>query len=119
MEVSVKINGMLFKLEGRDNKDIFTSLAQLHEVFGESSCGLCNSTKIRPVHRINGKFHFYEYHCENPGCRARLTMSQSDDGLFPNRKLDENNQPVNPRDGADKGRFGQHRGWYKFVGEAK
>jgi hypothetical protein len=58
----------------------------------------------------------YEYHCQKPGCRARLALGCMMEGgrLFPARKLDKDGKP-----NRENGSFGPHQGWTKFKGEPK
>lgn len=115
MKATIKLAGgsRLIEVEGVSQKDLFEEMAKAHEVFGEATCGLCGSTNIRPVVRVVDKFRFYEYSCQEPGCWAKLSFGQAQegDGLFPKRKLLPNGKP-------DKdGEFGPHKGWTKYRGE--
>lgn len=117
MEAQIRLAGghRLVKVEGETAKDLFEQMAMAYEVFNETHCGVCQSTDIRPVHRVSGKFHFYEYHCQAPGCRARLAMGQITDSngeLFPVRKLLPNGKP-----NFKNGTFGPHNGWSKYKGD--
>ena len=101
------------EVEGDSQKDLFEEMAQAYEVFNESTCGLCDSTNIRPVHRVADKYHFYEYQCQD--CFGKLTFGQNSDNvgkLFPVRKLLENGKPS-----WKDGEYGDHRGWTKYRGD--
>jgi hypothetical protein len=115
MQATIKLadGQRLVTVNGETQKDLFESMATAYEVFGETQCGLCGSTNIRPVVRIVDKFRFYEYSCQEPGCWAKLTFGQAQEGggLFPKRKLLDNGKP-------DKdGEFGPHKGWTKYRGD--
>lgn len=117
MEAQIKLagGGRIIQVEGETQKDLFEQMAAAYEVFNETTCGLCGSTNIRPVHRVADKYHFYEYACQEPGCWARLTFGQPSDnsgGLFPVRKLLPNGKP-SWKDGQE----GPHRGWTKYRGD--
>ena len=117
MEATIRLAGgsRLVKVEGETAKDLFENMAMAYEVFNETACGLCGSTNIRPVHRVADKYHFYEYHCQEPGCWARLSLGQLNDNngaLFPVRKLMENGKPS-----FKLGDYGPHKGWTKYKGE--
>ena len=117
LEFQIKLAGgsRIVKVIGETQRDAFEAMAGACEVFGETTCGLCGSANIRPVHRIADRFHFYEYHCQEPGCRARLSLSQINDStgnLFPVRKLMPNGKP-----NFQRGDYGPHRGWTKYKGE--
>jgi hypothetical protein len=115
MKATIRLAGgnRMVEVDGESQKDLFESMAMAYEVFGETQCGLCGSTNIRPVVRIVDKFRFYEYSCQEPGCWAKLTFGQAQEGggLFPKRKLLDNGKP-------DKdGEFGPHKGWTKYRGD--
>jgi hypothetical protein len=115
MKATIRLAGgnRMVEVDGENQKDLFESMAMAYEVFGETQCGLCGSTNIRPVVRIVDKFRFYEYSCQEPGCWAKLTFGQAQEGggLFPKRKLLDNGKP-------DKdGEFGPHKGWTKYRGD--
>lgn len=115
MEATVKLAGdeRIVKVSGDTPKDLFSEMAMAYEVFGETNCGLCHSTNIRPKHRQVEKYHYYEYECQD--CRAKLQMGQLQDnsgGLFPVRKLMPNGKP-HFRDGD----YGEHEGWTRYRGD--
>jgi hypothetical protein len=117
IEIQLRLGGgaRVVKVSGESPKDAFEQVAMAYEVFNETGCGLCGSTNIRPVHRVADRFHFYEYHCNEPGCRARLSLGQINDStgsLFPVRKLLPNGKPS-----FQRGEPGPHNGWTKFKGE--
>jgi hypothetical protein len=100
------MNGrLLVELSGETTKEIFAGVAAVQEVFeAEISCGCCNGTDLRVVHRTVDDYHYYEMRCTNPECRARFQFGQQKKGggLFPKRK------------GEDE-KYLPHRGWAKFV----
>jgi hypothetical protein len=117
MEATIHLAGgnRQIKVEADTAKDLFENMAMVYEVFNETCCGLCGSTNIRPVHRVADKYHFYEYHCQEPGCWARLSLGQLHDNngaLFPVRKLMGNGKPS-----FKHGQYGPHNGWTKFKGD--
>ena len=92
------------EVEGETQKNIFDELAKFQEVFEHSTCGKCSSTDVRFVVRNVGDNDFYEIHCQNSKCRARLAFGQhkSKEGtLFPRRKDSE-------------GSWLPNGGWVKF-----
>lgn len=117
MQATIKLAGgaRLIQVEGETQADLFEQMAQAYEVFGETCCGLCGTTNIRPVLRVVDKYRFYEYQCEEQGCRAKLTFGQSQDvkgALFPKRKLLDNGKPD-----LKEGHYGEHRGWTRYRGD--
>ncbi|MCI0562359.1 MAG: hypothetical protein MN733_28065 [Nitrososphaera sp.] len=92
------------EVEGETQKSIFGELAKFQEVFEHSTCGKCSSTDVRFVVRNVDDNDFYEIHCQNSKCRARLAFGQhkSKEGtLFPRRKDGE-------------GSWLPNGGWVKF-----
>jgi translation initiation factor 2 beta subunit (eIF-2beta)/eIF-5 len=95
-------------VQGESQKEVFEQLAQHQEIFGQNTCGACNSEDTRFVVReaqsSDGKrnFKYYEMRCNK--CGARLSFGQHSEGgtLFPKRKDGENWLPNN--------------GWTKFEG---
>ena len=146
MKIQVKVSPtIVVDVEAEKQKDLFKKAASAHEVFGETKCGLCGSTNIKPVWRtvtvINGKkpetFEFPEYHCfhvfEETGrrCGARLSMGTINDDtgtLFPQRRLipDEKGRKdlgrvPNKEDkkNNNNGEYGEHNGWTRFKGRVE
>lgn len=121
MKAQIRLKNVVVEVEGSTQKDLFTALAGASEVFGEEACGLCKGDKIRPVVRnVTSKkkdYTYYEFHCLNPKCRARLSIGVNlgDAGtLFPQRKLNKDGKPD-----RDEGTYGDHNGWTKYKGEPK
>lgn len=81
--------------EGSTHAEVFEQAAGLQEVFScVGKCAKCNGTDIRLVVRQNQKGNtFYEAHCQNRSCRARLSFGQNDGVkkgcLYPRRKETE------------------------------
>ena len=116
IEITLRLAGgnRIVKVSGDSPKDAFEQMAMAYEVFNETTCGLCGSTNIRPVHRQVEKFHFYEFGCND--CDARLSLGQLSDnsgGLFPVRRL----IPATGKPDFKLGTTGRHRGWTHFKGQ--
>jgi len=115
MEAQLRLpNGIVLKVEGDTQKELFEEIASSYEVFAESKCGLCQSTDIKPVVRVSGEYDFPEYHCQKCYARLSLGQNQKGGGLFPIRKLTPEGKPD-----REKGSFGPHNGWSKYKGEPK
>lgn len=126
MEAQLRLpNGIVLKVEGDTQKELFMEIASANEVFGEPCCGLCKSQDIKIVLRVAGEHDFPEYHCQK--CYARLSLGQNlkGGGLFPIRKLIKNLDPngdAGPEHGKpcrERGTWGQHNGWTHYKGEPK
>ena len=77
---------IIFKVSGETPKALFSEIASLQEVFeAESSCGCCNSARIRFQARQVDDFDFYELACCNQECFARFQLRPTEEGrgLFP------------------------------------
>src|ERR1700683_4973492 len=99
LKLNVPLKRCTVQVEAASQRELFTEYAAAVEVFGETHCGLCNSPEITPVVRtvVQGKesYDFYEMHCQNPQCRARLAFGVHKGGetLFPHRRLDASGRP--------------------------
>lgn len=119
MKATIRLKVGNIEVEAETQKELFQLISSAHEVFNEKRCGLCGSEEITPVYRTvsQGKktFEYPEYHCQNPQCRARLSLGCAMEGgtLFPHRKLDEQGKPD-----RENGKWGKHNGWTKFKGAA-
>lgn len=94
MKVRVRASkNVTVEAEGNDHKELFSQLAQLQEVFGEEKCGKCGGENLAFVVREVEGNHFYELHCRNPNCRAKLPFGahKKGDTLFPKRKDEDGN----------------------------
>jgi len=128
MKVLRRLNNVDIEAEGDNSRDIFGDLAKLQEVFQHSKCGCCDGTEYRYVVRkakdAKGKeFDYYELHCQDPKCRARIPFGQSENGvLYPKRrwgqlseKDQEQRQDAKPAPDA-KFDYLPNNGWYKYTG---
>lgn len=83
-------NGRLAaEIEGKSQKDLFREIAVFQEVFEINACGACGEeNNLRFTVRSVEDNDFYELHCTNNDCRARLAFGQhkKGDSLFPARK---------------------------------
>ena len=86
MKASYEINKLNVEFEGETIKDIWQQLAIFQEIFGESSCGKCESESLRFVVRENDGNHFYELRCDDCGARLSYGSHKKGGGLFPKRK---------------------------------
>lgn len=120
MKAQIKVGNLVVEAEGSTQEDLFMEVASVHEVFGETHCGLCNSNNVRPNVRVatvqkGKKLETYTY-CEMQCCSCGASLSygkRNDDTgrLFPKRKLDDKGKPD-----LENGDYGKHRGWTKYRG---
>ena len=91
------------EVEAQSVKDAMRDLSEYAEVFGETVCGVCQSDKVCPAHRVAKGYDFYEMECLS--CGAKLSFSQTREGerLFPKRK---------DKDGYEIGKAG----WFQYQG---
>lgn len=122
MKATIKTALGTFEVEGDSQVELWKAIASTQEVFNESKCGLCGCNSIQVVVRKNKDGdEFCEYRClgfleSKQACRAYLYLGQNKKGggLFPVRALDEKGKPD-----RENGKFGKHRGWTRYRGEAK
>lgn len=113
IEVTRKFGNTIIKVQGESQKEIWTQLSELGELFGDKECALCKSDDLLPRVRevVDGKktHQYYELQCNV--CRAKLCFGQHSEGgtLFPKRKL-KDGQP-----NQEEGTYGPHKGWHKYV----
>lgn len=103
MELTWHTDKLAIKVEGKDSKDVFTSLAGVVEVFSHTVCGACDSTSIIPIVREKDGNHYYEMKCRDCGAVLAYGQKRADGTLFPKRKDKEGNWLPN-------------RGWVKWSG---
>lgn len=106
MKVEIKVNESLtVHAEGDNPKDVFKQIASAQETFEDSKCGHCGNKNLRYVVRKVEDNEFYELHCTNGNCRAKLAFgsSKKDNKLYPKRyqteakgkaKRDENGKAI-------------------------
>jgi len=86
MKVTYQAGRLTASFECDTQKDLFGQLSNFQEVFGQHSCGKCNSDDLRYVVRENDSNEYHEIRCN--GCSARLSfgVNKKGGGLFPKRK---------------------------------
>jgi len=105
MKLKYKVSEKLeFELEASGQKEVFKELALIQEIFGEESCGMCDSNNIKFIVRSVEGNDYYELRCTDIKCNAILSFGQHKKGgtLFPKRKDDNNNYLPN-------------KGWHKWT----
>ncbi len=106
-------------VEGEDIKEVHKGLAKLAEIYSEKTCGRCGKESVIPVHRISGKYQYFELKCTEAKCGARLALGQAGDGgLYPNRRIGPDGMPVKFDDPTGK-YDGQYKGWHFFRPEGE
>jgi len=95
--------GFAVQMEG-SQKDIFRDMATFQEIFTHNRCKCCDSPAKFVVREVDGN-DFYEMHCTNLQCRARLAFGQHKKGdtLFPRLRDDD-------------GKYLKFGGWTKWEG---
>ena len=89
MKATFQSGNLSIEVEGEKQKDVFGELARAQEVFQHPLCGKCKGEEIRFVVRHDKEDNdYYEMHCQNIRCRARLAFGQhkTNGTLFPRRK---------------------------------
>lgn len=114
MKVRFKVSDRFeVEAEGANHKELWTEMSALGELFSpaNSICGVCGGKEVRPVVRDvstgEGKkkeeYTYFEMHCQNTSCRARMAFgcSKTGNALFPKKKDEE-------------GKWLPNNGWAKY-----
>lgn len=98
----------MFKIDGKNPKDIFKQLSTIQEIFSINKCEACGGTDIHYVVRTVEDNDYYEMVCQNKECRAKLALGQTKKGdqLFCKRKDKE-------------GKWLPNSGWSRWTPEKK
>lgn len=127
MKAQLKVRPTLIvEVEGETETDLFEGISSAQEVFEHEKCGHCQNSDLRFVVRQDKEENkYYELHCRNIACRARLPFGQNKKpkgSLYPKRKFEslgpaEQEQRKVEKEYADK-HYGylDHSGWYKYNG---
>ena len=92
-----------FEIEAENIKGIFEDLYNINNVFGNSVCGKCKSTDIKPLVQKDGKGRRY-FKLECCKCHSQLKMGQHDGDsqtLFPRFTRHETKEVI-PNNGWEK-----------------
>jgi hypothetical protein len=125
MKAQLKVRpNLIVEVEGETEADLFENISSSQEVFEHEKCGYCSNTDLRFVVRQDDEENkYYELHCRDAKCRARLPfgqMKKPKGSLYPKRKFDslspsEKEQRQSEKTHADS-HYGylDHNGWYKY-----
>ena len=103
MKVTYKVSDKLtFELDCSDQKDTFSQLSTLQEIFGENKCRSCQSEDIKFVVRTVDENSFYELKCNSCGSKLSFGSKKKGNDLFPKRKSNE-------------GKWLENLGWVKYI----
>ncbi len=117
MKATFKVTeNLTVEFDAESPKSIFETMAELSSTFEDTCCGNCQSVDIRYVIRKVEDNKFYEIHCQNPACRAKLVYGHSKDGksTYPRRyEIDGKGKAKTDSDG--KSVYLKNKGWTKYV----
>lgn len=137
MKAQIKArSNLIVEVEGDDEAELFENISSASETFVHAECGCCKGTDIAFVVRQDDEDNkYYELHCKDFQCRARLPFGLQKKGgkLYPKRRWDslsngkddtkvggEKLKRANEKEYADKhGGYLANNGWYKYVPEKK
>ncbi len=79
-------SGVEVRLDGETVRDVYQKLANVEEIFQETTCGKCMNEDVTHIVRTVDDNNFYELRCN--ACRATLSFGCHKSGgtLFPKRK---------------------------------
>lgn len=119
MKVQIKVAPRVFvEATGDSHTALFEQTAALQEVFGTfDQCGKCQGTDLRFVVRQDTAKHtYYELHCQNSRCRARLAFGLNDGekkgSMFPRRKETAKQSVMGGK--LEAGAYLPDNGWIKW-----
>lgn len=88
MKIEIRVSdNLVIHAEGDKADDIFEQIATAQETFEDSCCAQCKNKNLRYVVRKVDDNKFFEIHCTNPQCRAKLTFGRKkkEQTLYPKR----------------------------------
>lgn len=117
MKVQLKVAPRVFvEANGETQTAVFEQAAALQEVFATyHKCGKCQSEDLRFVVRESDDDNkYYELHCQNSRCRARLAFGQHKVGgtMYPRRQ--ENKKQSIMKGKLEAGAWLPDDGWIKW-----
>lgn len=117
---------MSVEVEGENAAALFEQIAIAQEVFSHEKCGCCGKTDFRFVVRTNDdEDKFYELHCTDFKCRAKLTFGchkKPKGGLYPKRhwnSLSEGDKKNRGLEEEPTNKYLPNNGWFKWTPPAK
>lgn len=102
VKIRVQLGKYWLEVDANGIKDAFEAISPYAEILTEPCCGKCKSTNVRPSHRIEKNYHFYEMVCSDCGSKLEFGQHQSGETLFAKRKLPDGSWDT------------EHRGWYHW-----
>lgn len=139
MKAQIKTGAkLIIEVEEDSETELFEAIASAEETFTHEECGHCNGRQLRyAVREVEGN-KYYELHCTDFKCRARLPfgVAKKNKGkLYPKRRWDslsngkeedetklagERLKRKDEKEYADKhGGYLPFNGWYKHKKEDK
>lgn len=89
MRAIVKISDTIsIQSDEKESEDeVFKQIQSIQAVFEDNQCGKCKSKNVKHVVREAEGFEFFEMHCKNPSCKARLAFGHNKESkkLYPKR----------------------------------
>ena len=120
MKATVKVNDKLsLDVEGDTAKTLFKGVAECMATFEDTKCGACGSDDFSYVVRQVDDNEFYEVHCKNTKCRAKLMYGHKKDGksMYPKRYEVDNKGKAKVENG--KTVYLPNNGWTIYKPDAK
>ncbi len=124
MEALVRINDQLtVKCSSESDSELFKQIASVQSTFEDTKCGACGGKDVRYVVREADGYEFYEMHCRNNTCRARLSFGHPKEDktkLYAKRceiETTGKNKGKAVRDADGKAKWLPNNGWVKYTKE--
>ena len=91
LQYTTKNKRITVEVEGDSQRDLFSEIGKVQEVFEQDTCGKCGHDDIKFVVRTVDDNQYYELRCANCGARLSFGAMKKGGGLFPKRKDGEGN----------------------------
>jgi hypothetical protein len=124
MEALLKVgSNVTVKVEGRYPTDLFKGISKVQEVFDVQECGCCKNKNLRFVVREVDGNEYYEMHCTDLGCRARLPFGLSKENkgeMYPKKRFaslspaEQKNRESEKEYADGHSGYLANNGWYKY-----
>lgn len=118
MRVKLKVSPtVIVEAEGKTQAEVFEQLAGLQETFSVDQCDKCKGKEGRGLRFVTREVDgnkFFELHCQDWKCRAKLSFGQSKEGgaLYPRRKETKKQTVMGGR--LEAGAYLPDNGWIRW-----
>jgi len=91
LKYTTKNQRITVEVEGDSQRDLFSEIGKVQEVFEQDTCGKCGNDDVKFVVRTVDDNQYHELRCVSCGARLSFGANKKGGGLFPKRKDGEGN----------------------------